>query len=63
MLFRSEHDQLAFVFDRFKKLGNKHSDSFGLGLPIVKTIADFHRIEMKIESFPEQGTSFQLIFP
>lgn len=58
-----ESDQIEFIFDRFKKLASKQADSFGLGLPIVKTIADFHRIEMKITSVPEQGTTFRLVFP
>ena len=58
-----EAQYIETIFSRFKKLNHKHEDSYGLGLPIVRTIADFHRIEIKLLSKPNEGTTFRLIFP
>jgi len=58
-----EAQYIETIFSRFKKLNHKHVDSYGLGLPIVKTIADFHRIEIKLFSKPNEGMTFRLIFP
>ncbi|MBK0379751.1 sensor histidine kinase [Mucilaginibacter segetis] len=57
-------DELPFIFNRFKKL--KRSllhDSFGLGLPIVRSIAIFHNIEIKVTSQKGEGSVFNLIIP
>lgn len=51
---------IPFIFNRFKRLHKLDKDSYGLGLPIVKTIADFHDIEIDVTSVPGQGTSFKL---
>jgi len=59
----SEAD-LPFIFNRFKKLRQSlQQESFGLGLPIVKSIADFHRIKIEVVSEKEVGSIFKLIFP
>lgn len=58
-----ESHDLGGIFDRFKRLNKSKSDGYGLGLPIVKTIAQFHHIEIKVESAPGQGTAFKLVFP
>ena len=57
-------EQLPHIFTRFKKFSQslKH-DSFGLGLPIVKSIADFHGIKIEVNSEPGVGSTFKLIFP
>jgi two-component system, OmpR family, sensor histidine kinase ArlS len=57
------HDQLPFVFDRFKRLGPEDEKGYGLGLPIVSSIATFQEIAIKVESDPGQGTTFELVFP
>ena len=57
-----EKSELPGIFDRFKRLNKSKADGYGLGLPIVKTIAGFHHIEVKVESEPEKGTVFTLIF-
>ena len=55
---------IPFIFNRFKKLKQSlQQDSFGLGLPIVKSIADFHRIRIDVASEKEKGSTFKLIFP
>lgn len=54
---------LPFIFDRFKRLNTgKSIEGHGLGLPIVKTIAAFHDIIIRVDSEPEKGTKFKLIF-
>lgn len=57
-----EESQVKNIFDRFKRLNQSSAEGYGLGLPIVKTIAAFHHIEMKVDSQPNVGTTFKLIF-
>ena len=57
-------EDLPFIFNRFKKLRQSlQQDSFGLGLPIVKSIADFHHIKIEVESEKNVGSTFKLIMP
>lgn len=57
-------DELPFIFDRFKKLKRAlQQESFGLGLPIVKSIADFHGIVIEVTSEKGRGSTFSLIVP
>jgi signal transduction histidine kinase len=58
-----EKNQIDTVFDRFKKLKKGDENSYGLGLPIVKTIANFHNIKIEVRSEIRSGTSFILSFP
>lgn len=59
----SESD-MPFIFNRFKKVKQAmQQDSFGLGLPIVKSIAVFHNIDIKVRSIQGEGSNFRLIFP
>ena len=54
---------LPFIFNRFKKLRQYlQQESFGLGLPIVKSIADFHHIKIEVASEKDKGSTFKLIF-
>ncbi|MFM9007899.1 MAG: sensor histidine kinase, partial [Bacteroidota bacterium] len=55
--------EISGIFDRFKRLNTSTAEGYGLGLPIVKTIAQFHAIEIDVESAPGKGTSFRLRFP
>lgn len=50
-----------YIFDRFKKFG-KQKESFGLGLALVKQIADYHSIKIDVSSSQKTGTQFQLVF-
>ncbi|QKJ31618.1 sensor histidine kinase [Mucilaginibacter mali] len=57
-------EQLPHIFNRFKKFRQSMAqDSFGLGLPIVKSIADFHHVHINITSEENVGSTFELTFP
>jgi len=57
-------EQLPFIFNRFKKFRQSlKQESFGLGLPIVKSIADFHHIRINVTSELDEGSTFTLTFP
>ncbi|WP_242923324.1 sensor histidine kinase [Pontibacter liquoris] len=55
--------QLPHIFSRFKRLHAPDGESHGLGLPIVQTIAQFHRIKLSVTSEPGEGTTFCFRFP
>jgi two-component system, OmpR family, sensor histidine kinase ArlS len=56
-------EDLPYIFDRFKKLRQSlQQESFGLGLPIVRSIADFHHIKIDVQSEKNVGTTFKLTF-
>lgn len=57
---------LPRVFDKFycvDKMNAKKNGSLGLGLSIVKKIADMHQAEIIINSVISQGTTITLYFP
>ena len=56
-------ENIAFVFDRFKRFRPDDGSSFGLGLPIVHTIADFHNLIITVDSELHAGSSFSIVFP
>ena len=49
------------IFYRFKKF-NTNEESYGLGLAMVKTIADFHNIDISVDSKLGEGSTFTLVF-
>lgn len=55
-------DHLPNIFSRFKKFQNRNN-SFGLGLALVKKICDIHQIFIEVESEPNKGSTFKLLFP
>jgi two-component system sensor histidine kinase ArlS len=57
-------EELPYIFNRFKKFRQslKH-ESFGLGLPIARSIADFHQVKIEVTSQLDVGTVFTVIFP
>ncbi|MFD0795618.1 sensor histidine kinase [Mucilaginibacter litoreus] len=56
--------ELPYIFNRFKKFKQSLShESFGLGLPIVKSIAAFHQIDISVVSEPGVGSTFTITFP
>lgn len=58
-------EDLPAIFNRFKKSrrGPEMEGGYGLGLSIVKSIADYHNIGISVESEEGAGTSFTLSFP
>lgn len=57
-----DKNQMDHVFTRFKKLNKDDDNSFGLGLPIVKTIAEFHGIKISVDSELNVGSTFRIVF-
>lgn len=55
-------ENVQSIFYRFKKFNASGEESYGLGLPIVKTIANFHRAEIKVESELGKGSTFTVLF-
>ncbi|WP_343561392.1 HAMP domain-containing sensor histidine kinase [Sphingobacterium sp.] len=53
-------NELENLFQRFR---SKYSKGNGLGMSIVKSIADFLQINIQIDSKPEDGTTVYLHFP
>lgn len=54
------------IFEEYVQLSNSERDAdrgLGLGLSIVKRLADLLSIELELESRPGQGSRFDLIFP
>jgi len=59
-------EHLDMIFDRFHRVDSTRSRStggVGLGLAIVKSIMDLHGGTVRVESRPNQGTTFILAFP
>ncbi|HVA99557.1 MAG TPA: HAMP domain-containing sensor histidine kinase, partial [Bacteroidia bacterium] len=57
-----ESENIKFIFDRFKKFNKTETESYGLGLPIVKTIANFHGLKVEVFSEANKGSTFEIIF-
>ncbi len=59
-------ESLPHIFDRFyqvDKSRSQRSQGSGLGLSIVKKIADIHGAEVEVKSELNKGTEFRVIFP
>ncbi len=56
-------EHLPNIFKRFSRFSNNGTEGHGLGLPIVRTIARFHNIDVAVDSVPMQGSTFTLKFP
>jgi signal transduction histidine kinase len=54
--------QVNHIFQRFARV-SQDQEGHGLGLAIVDSIANFHHIQIDVNSSLEQGTSFVLNFP
>ena len=58
-------ENLPLLFDRFRRFhatGPQAPEGYGLGLPIAKTIATFHKATLRAESEVGRGTAFVLDF-
>jgi len=56
-------EELSTIFNRFKKSGNEDGEGFGLGLSIVKSITDFHGMQISVQSVYGEGTTFNITVP
>ncbi len=59
-------EKLHAIFDRFYRVDesrNSGTGGLGLGLSIVKKLADLQKIKVSVESKEKSGTSFSLTFP
>lgn len=57
------HDRIFERFYRVDKSHSKQTGGTGLGLSIVKHIAGYHRAGIDMESTPDKGTRFTILFP
>jgi signal transduction histidine kinase len=55
--------QMGSLFSRFKTRLDHNGEGTGIGLAISKSIADFHGIDISVESAFLKGTSFSFSFP
>lgn len=56
-------EQVGDLFSRFRKKTILSDQSNGIGLAITKSIADFHKIDISVETNPGIGTRFFFKFP
>jgi two-component system phosphate regulon sensor histidine kinase PhoR len=59
-----EEKHIARVFERFYRADTVHSTpGFGLGLPIVRRVAQVHKGYVTIQSAPDEGTRVSIYLP
>ncbi|MBU0634436.1 MAG: ATP-binding protein, partial [Candidatus Omnitrophica bacterium] len=61
-----EEKDLPRIFERFfhsRPQSDKHADGSGLGLSIVKSIAEIHQGAVEVKSRPGEGSTFTVILP
>lgn len=58
----AEDDQRR-IFERFTRVDGARGSGSGLGLPIVRAIADGHGGQVRLLSAPGRGSTFTLVFP
>ena len=58
-----DDSQINNLFDRFKRFNPSDEQGYGLGLPIVKTISDFHGFSISMESKPMKGATVTILIP
>jgi signal transduction histidine kinase len=59
-------DEIGQIFDRFTRVGtgrSRETGGFGLGLAVVKAIAEAHHGSVHVRSTVAQGSEFELVLP
>jgi two-component system heavy metal sensor histidine kinase CusS len=58
-------EHLPLIFDRFYRVdaARSNTDSTGLGLSVVRSIAELHGGTVAVTSTPDIGTTFTLLMP
>jgi heavy metal sensor kinase len=59
-------DQLSKIFDRFYRVDESRTSLVpgkGIGLAIVRRLAHLQHLDISVESVPDVGTTFTIIFP
>jgi signal transduction histidine kinase len=56
-------DQLPLIFDRFRTGDGGRSTGTGLGLPLVRAVADAHGGDVAVRSTHGEGSEFELTLP
>lgn len=56
-------EELGSIFNRFKKSNRSEGEGYGLGLSIVRSIAQYHNIHIEVSSEAGKGTVFGVVFP
>ncbi len=60
-----QQEHISKIFDRFYRADSSRNSEIsgnGLGLTIVKRLADLQNLSLSVNSVPSKGTSFQIIF-
>ncbi len=55
-----QKENIALIFDKFYQIKSSHG--YGLGLAMVKKIADLHKASLFVQSQPNEGTRFSVKF-
>lgn len=58
-----EPDRMPYIFEAFYRAGSGEIKGFGLGLSIAKGIVEQHGGHIRVESQPNNGTSFTIYLP
>lgn len=56
-------DKLPFIFDRFYQVGESSSSGTGIGLALVRSIAELHGGSVSVDSQEGKGSCFSICFP
>jgi signal transduction histidine kinase len=56
-------EQQERIFGRFARTGGRQSDGAGIGLSVVKAIAEAHHGRVELDSRPGAGSTFSIVIP